>query len=63
MTLSDYLAEREMKDGEFAPLVGCDRSTIYRIRHGQRPSPDLMLKIVEVTDGLVRPDDFYGLAA
>jgi predicted transcriptional regulator len=66
MTLDAYLTGRNLKDGDFAAQVRCDRSTIYRIRRGQRPSPDLMTRIVEVTGGLVQPNDFYpaaGLAA
>jgi predicted transcriptional regulator len=66
MTLDAYLTEHDMKDSEFALQVRCDRSTIYRIRRGQRPSPDLMVRIAEATGGLVQPNDFYlqaGLAA
>lgn len=67
MTLSDYLTKHELDDAAFAESVRCDRTTIYRIRkQGQRPSPDLMIRIVEVTGGLVQPNDFYpqaGLAA
>lgn len=67
MTLSDYLTKHDLDDAAFAASVRCDRSTIYRIRkQGQRPSPELMTRIVEVTGGLVQPNDFYpqaGLAA
>lgn len=67
MTLKDYLAKHTLDDAAFAESVRCDRSTIYRIRvKGQRPSPDLMTRIVEVTGGDVQPNDFYpaaGLAA
>lgn len=67
MTLSDYLTRHGIDDVGFAQSVRCDRSTIYRIRkQGQRPSPDLMTRIVEATGGLVQPNDFYpqaGLAA
>ena len=67
MTLKDYLASNRIDDAAFAESVRCDRSTIYRIRaKGQRPSPDLMVRIAEATGGLVQPNDFYptaGLAA
>ncbi len=61
MTLNDYLIDAKMKDLEFAEKVNCDRSTIYRIRRGQRPSPELMARIVQVTGGLVQPNDFYAV--
>ena len=63
MTLDAYLTERKIKDAQFAPFVGCDRTTIYRIRKGQRPSAELLLKIVDETGGLVQPNDFYRVAA
>jgi hypothetical protein len=60
MTLDAYLTDRNLKDGDFAAQVRCDRTTIFRIREkGQRPSPDLMTRIVEATGGLVQPNDFY----
>jgi transcriptional regulator with XRE-family HTH domain len=63
MTLNAYLVEHGLKDEDFAVRVGCDRTTIYRIRRkGQRPSPALMEKIAEETGGLVQPNDFYGLS-
>jgi predicted transcriptional regulator len=61
MTLNDYLTDRNMLDQDFAKLVKCDRSTIYRLRRGQRPSPDLMKQIVVATGGKVQPNDFYGV--
>lgn len=65
MTLSDYFNQNPQLDDEaFANLVGCDRSTIYRIRkNGQTPSRKLMKRIALATDGLVQPNDFYGLSS
>ena len=63
MTLDAYLIQNSLKDAEFAAKVGCDRTTIYRIRSkGQRPSPELMDHIVRETGGTVQPNDFYGLS-
>lgn len=62
MTLDAYLNQNELKDADFAAKVGCDRTTIYRIRaKGQRPSPELIEKIARETAGQVQPNDFYGL--
>lgn len=65
MTLKDYFTQNpELDDAAFARLVGCDRSTIYRIReNGQTPSRKLMKRIALATDGLVQPNDFYGLSS
>lgn len=63
MTLDAYLIKNELKDADFALRVGCDRTTIYRLRlRGQRPSPELMERIARETGGLVQPNDFYGLS-
>jgi transcriptional regulator with XRE-family HTH domain len=64
MTLKDYFSQnQEMDDAKFAALVGCDRSTIYRIReNGQTPTRKLMKRIALATDGAVQPNDFYGLS-
>lgn len=59
MKLNAYLEREKLKDAEFAALVRCDRTTILRIRNGQKPSPTLMEEIARVTDGLVRPDDYF----
>lgn len=63
MTLNDYLADQRLNDAQFAVKVGCDRSTIYRIRvKGQRPTPELAARIVLETGGLVHTGDLYPLA-
>lgn len=60
MTLADYLAERSLKDGEFATQCGVDRTTILRIRTGQtKPTPTLMERIAVETGGLVQPNDYF----
>jgi hypothetical protein len=63
MKLSQYLAETNLTDAAFADMVGAERSTITRLRGGdQIPSRPLMLRIVEVTAGLVTANDFFGIA-
>lgn len=60
MRLADYLHQRDLKDADFAALVGCDRTTVLRIRRGdQRPSPALMEEIARVTGGQVQPNDYF----
>ena len=64
MKLATYLEANAIRPAAFAELLGVDTSTVYRLKaDGQIPTPELMRKIVEVTDGAVRPDDFYGVAA
>lgn len=65
MTLAEYLNREQLKDADFAALVGCDRTTILRIRaKGQKPTPHLMERIAIETGGLVQPNDYFaGLAA
>jgi transcriptional regulator with XRE-family HTH domain len=60
MTLADYLSQAGMKDGDFAKLCECDRTTILRIRTGQtKPTPTLMERIAVETGGLVQPNDYF----
>lgn len=62
MKLSAYLADADMKDEDFAAKVGCDRTTIFRIRTEQtRPSHPLMERIIAATAGAVQPNDFFDL--
>lgn len=60
MKLEAFLKERNLDDADFAHLVGCDRSTVSRIRRGETfPKPALMARIALETEGLVRPDDYF----
>lgn len=50
MTLAQYMAEKNVKDGSLAEAVGCDRSMITKIRRRQAtPSLSLAVKINEAT--------------
>jgi transcriptional regulator with XRE-family HTH domain len=60
MRLSAYLELAKLTDAEFAAKVGCDRSTIYRIRNGHtRPTDDLKAAIARETKGAVLPNDYF----
>lgn len=60
MKLADYLGGKDITDEAFAEMVGCDRSTISRIRNGKhKPSAALMEAIARETGGLVQPNDYF----
>jgi transcriptional regulator with XRE-family HTH domain len=62
MKLKDYMAENELRDEEFAVLIGRDRSFVNRLRNNNaKPSPSLMETIAEKTGGKVQPNDFFDL--
>lgn len=69
MTLDDYLRGDEKRElpkvteAELAEQVGCDQSTINRVRNGQKPSPKLALAILDKTGGMVTLNDLFGVAA
>jgi transcriptional regulator with XRE-family HTH domain len=61
MNISTYLAEAKMTEAELARLVGCDRSTINRLRNGtRRESDEVIRRIVAVTGGRVTADEIVG---
>ena len=60
MTLTDYLAEHDLSDADFALRIGVNRSTISRLRRtNQRPSFETMNAIAAATDGVVTANDFW----
>ena len=62
MKLTEYMAKKGINETEMARLLGISQPTVSRYLNGLRmPKPRNMAKIVAVTGGLVRPDDFYGL--
>ena len=64
MTLDDFLHSNRISNVAFAAKIAVDQSTIARLRKGgQIPSKEVMAAIFEETNGEVRPDDFYGVAA
>ena len=63
MTLAQYLKREGLTDAQFAERVGVERSTITRLRGGQRPSANTLIAIMEETGGEVTANDFFGAAA
>jgi hypothetical protein len=62
MRLSDYI-NRHSSIGEFAEAVGVTTAGVRLWVAGQRvPTRDKMNKIIEVTRGKVKPNDFYEAA-
>ncbi len=61
MTLESYLKQHGLTQFEFAARVGCEQPTISRFINGRVPSPEMMTKILEATDGAVTPNDFFGI--
>jgi len=60
MRLAEYMQQAGLKDAGLAEVLGVRVQSIARYRTGQRvPRPDVMRRIVEITGGAVRPDDFY----
>jgi transcriptional regulator with XRE-family HTH domain len=58
MKLERYMERHGLKDIDLSAKVGCDRSTISRIRRGkQLPDWQTMMDIM-VETGEVFPDDF-----
>ena len=52
--LDTYMAERSIKDADFAALIERDRSLVQKLRSGRaRPSLDLAARIEAVTQGAV----------
>lgn len=62
MKLDAYLRDRDLTDEKFADIIGVDRSAVTRWRNGTVcPEPLNQRKILEVTGGLVTPNDFFDL--
>jgi transcriptional regulator with XRE-family HTH domain len=59
MTLDQYLLVNAVTNAEFAERIGCDRTTVSRLRRGiTRPEWELVEAIVKATAGAVSPNDF-----
>lgn len=60
MKLSTYLKLDGRTATDLAALTGCAVSTITRAAKGEiTPSRDLMVKLIDATDGAVTPNDFF----
>lgn len=54
MNLNSFLREHEIKQGEFASLLGITKGHISQIANAKsRPSPELAARIEQVTGGAV----------
>lgn len=54
MKLSEYLKSKNMTGQQFADVVGCGQPMISLMTNGERrPSPELALRIEQVTNGAV----------
>lgn len=57
--LQTYLASRDLKQAEFAALVGATQATISRLAKGTaKPSLDLAIAIERITKGKVPADSW-----
>lgn len=61
MRLHDYIKQNKINVTEFAKKCGVQRNAIHKIMRGGRPRHDTLKKIVENTNGIVQPNDFYNL--
>lgn len=60
--LQAYLDANEWNYTEAALKFGCADTTIARIIKGNRPpNKDLMLRMIDVSNGELLPNDFYKL--
>lgn len=64
MDLKTYLAETGQTNTAFAELIGVSPMAVSRyVRRERRPRDEVLIKIREVTNGRITPNDFYGMAA
>lgn len=59
MTLDQFLADRQIKEADFAAKIGATQPTVNRLRKGQVPGKELMAAIFAATDGSVTANDFF----
>ena len=63
MRLADYLLDEKLTMTAFAKLIGAEPMTVHRyVKAGRVPRPKIMRRIITVTGGKVRADDFFALA-
>lgn len=59
--LARYLQKESESEAAFARRVEAPRSAVHKWLNGTLPSPHYMRAIYRETDGVVTPNDFYGL--
>jgi transcriptional regulator with XRE-family HTH domain len=64
MNLDDYLTLKNLARPAFADLIGTTPQSLARYLDRSRiPKKETMVRIAEVTSGLVTANDFYGTEA
>lgn len=60
MNLRSYLSSRGISEAAFGSQIGVSQAAVNRyVRRSRIPTPPIMAKIVEATDGQVTANDFY----
>lgn len=60
MTLADYLRANGLTYMEFGRRIGTTHEAVRRYAiKGRVPEPPILRTIMRVTEGAVRPDDFF----
>lgn len=60
MTLDRWIKLNGLSPGDVADAIGVTRMALWRYREQTRvPRPAIMRRIVDLTQGAVRPEDFY----
>lgn len=58
MTLNEWMKDNGLTDQKLSDEIGVSRSAITQYRSGARmPRPEIMMKLVAVTDNQVSPID------
>ena len=64
MVLSEYLRKHDLSYAAFGERIGVKAQTVWRYANAERvPTPKVMRRIIEETDGAIGPGDFFGEAA
>ena len=62
MKLADWRRQKNMTQQQLADDLGCIVTSIARYETGlRRPDSATMIRIYQLTDGEVQPNDFYNL--
>ena len=61
MKLKNWREQRNLTLAEMGAEVGVSGVTIGRYEDGRLPKPDVLQRIIQVTDGLVTANDWFDL--
>jgi hypothetical protein len=59
MKLSNYIKERGITEVDFSKLIDVKAPSVNRYLRDRVPTPAVMRRIIEATNGDVMPNDFY----